>query len=78
MADVWATVEESAAGVEERADKQVFGSSARFKVRYAKAYTLARAIEWRGQTYRVTSAEVNREGQQMLSFNTRLIEGGLL
>lgn len=77
IADVWATIEESAGGAEERADKQIFASSARFTVRYAKPYKLTRVIEWRGQTYRVTGTEVSRAGMPALTFNARLTEGGV-
>ena len=78
IADVWATVEESATSVQERADKQIFGASAHFKVRYAPHYTLAQYIEWRGQTYRITGTEASRGGTPMLTFNARLSEGGIL
>ncbi|MBL4837126.1 MAG: phage head closure protein [Kordiimonadaceae bacterium] len=78
IADVWATVEESAGGAEERADKQIYGGTARFTVLYSQNYTLARVIEWRGARYRVSGTEVQREGAPMLVFNARLMEGSTL
>ena len=74
IADVWAVVEESAGGVEERADQQIFGSSARFTVRYREQYRLARQIEWRGARYRISSTEADQSPVQSLTFIARLME----
>ena len=74
IADVWAVVEESAGGAEERADKQVFGGTARFTVRYREPYMLARQIEWRGARYRISSTETDRLPVHSLTFSARLME----
>lgn len=78
IADVWATVEESAGSIAERGDKQIYGGTARFTVRYSQHYAAARVIEWRGARYRITSREAKRNGIRTLTFSARLTEGSSL
>lgn len=76
IGDVWATIEESAGSAQERADKQIFGGSARFTTRYSKQYLLVRQIEWRGVRYRVTGTDISRGGTPTLTFAARVMEEG--
>ena len=78
LADVWAQVEESAGSAEERGDKQVFGGSASFTVRFQVGYQLARVIEWRGARYRISGTAASRGNVQTLTFTAKLMEGSML
>jgi len=73
IATAWADIEESVGGVEERADKQIFPSNARFTVRYNTVYQLTRVISWRGAQYRISSTERSLRGDQSLAFQARLM-----
>jgi len=75
IAEVWAAVEETPGGAIERGDKQIFTSSARFTVRYAKSYLMTRVIEWRGARYRITSTGASRDNIPTISFSGQLQEG---
>lgn len=74
IATAWADIEESAGGVEERADKQVFPFNARFTVRYNTVYQVARVIGWRGAQYRISGTERSLVGDQSLVFQARLMD----
>ncbi|MFC3051652.1 phage head closure protein [Kordiimonas pumila] len=75
ITDVWAEVTEGLAGGVERADKQIYPTSARFKVRYNAAYQAARVVVWRGVRYRIQGTERMLGTNPTLTFDTRLIEG---
>lgn len=75
IADVWAAVEETPGGAIERGDKQIFTNSARFTVRFARKYLMARVVEWRGARYRITGTGTTREGTPSISFSAQLMEG---
>lgn len=76
LADVWAAVSEGAGGASERADKQIFPSTARFTVRYNTAYQQARFISWRGARYKVQGMErALNTNNATLTFDTQLTEG---
>lgn len=68
IADVWAKVEEDGNELETRADGEIFPAKATFTIRYSYRFTKAKAIEWRGQRYRVNSMVIDRGFEPMISF----------
>ncbi len=77
IADVWAKVEESGTQLENRADGEIFPAKASFTVRYSYRFAAAKAIEWRGQIYRVTGTQIDRSFEPMIMFSASTKAGDI-